>query len=155
MQVIKNLSSIIEEREPGCLGRWPQPKPGQIDFFFYIILCLAIKFFFTLSNFIDVLFFVPEMKTRGSKPNLNYKVLANGFPLAVLRQREFKPKWKRSQLWEFEILEEKKEEVKVHWVGWSSTYDQWVNKEDIVDIPSAVEEADAYGAFIHQVKIQV
>ena len=95
------------------------------------------------------------MKTRGSKPNLNYKVLANGFPLAVLRQREFKPKWKRSQLWEFEILEEKKEEVKVHWVGWSSTYDQWVNKEDIVDIPSAVEEADAYGAFIHQVKIQV
>ena len=43
-------------------------------------------------------------------------------------------KWNADELYTIEIIEEREDEVKIHYVGYSSKHDEWRNREEIVQL---------------------
>ena len=84
------------------------------------------------------------------KTNVDYKALNRGF---VTDQKEFS--WPAGKLWRLKVTDETDDEVKVHYIGWASQYDEWLPKEKVVHIPDGVEKEDAYGNLKQQIRIKV
>ena len=62
------------------------------------------------------------MNTRRQQ-RVNYRQLHEGKQLN--QTIKSKPSWSKTKFWKFTVLEERGEEVKVHWEGWSSKWDQY------------------------------
>ena len=92
------------------------------------------------------------MKLR-EKPSIDYRQLHQGPKLSSTSSK--RERWSISKLWRFEIIDERDHEVKVHWEGWTSSYDQWISRESVIDVPDNVDQADAFSHFSHQLYIQV
>ena len=65
---------------------------------------------------------------------INYCELADTNPPQAKRTE----RQQDDKLYAIEVLEEKDEQVKIHYTGYSSDYDEWRNKEDIV-LPTELE----------------
>ncbi len=95
------------------------------------------------------------MKTRQQK-RVDYRTLHEGSSATISNTvRKPKAKWSKSTLFKFTILEETETQYKVHWDGWSNSYDQWIQKQQSVDIPIDVQDSDAYSHLTRQLYIQV
>ena len=96
------------------------------------------------------------MDLRHRTNPINYKELHEGSTSVIPRRLTVKQeRWSTSKLWPCQIVEDNGDQVKVHWDGWSESYDQWIAKEDAVDVPSDIEEADGYSHFTRQLYVQV
>lgn len=94
------------------------------------------------------------MKLR-EKTRKDYAAVHEG-PLRNLNPHpRVSEKWSKTKLWRFEIIDERHDAVKVHWIGWSTKYDQWITRDSVVDIPSDVEESNAFSHLKHQLHVQV
>ena len=81
----------------------------------------------------------------------NYKDLAD---IKLPRVKRSTKQTNPNQLYAIEIVEDKGDQVKIHYTGYSSKYDEWRDREDIVDPSSAVgstSEPERYQPFdVHQ-----
>lgn len=80
------------------------------------------------------------MKLRKRQPDLNYAKLHRGSPLQLnLRSREIKKTWSPKTLFEVTVLDSRQtdnlREVKVHYPGWSTNFDEWRKESEIVETP--------------------
>ena len=78
----------------------------------------------------------------------NYKQLSDTkLPRASRRSAKHEDD---DQLYSVEITEEREDQVKIHYIGYSSKHDEWRKKEDIVQ-PSTINRPERYQPFdIHQ-----
>ena len=96
------------------------------------------------------------MNLRQKEP-VNYKELHNGEPL--VNECMKKPTWSTSKLWAVEIIGERDtangKEVEVHYPGWSSSYNEWRQLEEIVTRSADCQESEAIGHLRHDLKVKV
>ncbi|KAJ8029732.1 hypothetical protein HOLleu_29202 [Holothuria leucospilota] len=83
------------------------------------------------------------MKLRARQKDVNYSNLHNGSPLKLsLNSREIKKTWSTKTLFEVTLVDQRQNngvrEVKVHYPGWSRSFDEWRKENEIVDIPHQV-----------------
>ena len=92
------------------------------------------------------------MKTRQSE-RPNYKVLHEG--VTPRKERIKEKKWSKSSLYEFEVLREEGDRLFVHWKGWPTSYDSYIERVAAVDIPEDAVGSDARQDLHRQLYIQV
>ena len=102
------------------------------------------------NQFVSVI----EMKLR-KRERVDYRHLHEEPKLSGLMSQRDQLRWPASKLWRFQIIEEREDEVKVHWDGWPASNDQWIARENVVDVPAGIEEADAFSHLTNQLFIQV